>query len=112
MKLPFQSTKIDVGRSPQSSLHSDSGVHAMDYLGDERFACSKVNGHVRIIDRFGRSHLVPPCGSEGGIPVTDAPIPWHCGGGGAQDWSPPTGCTHISVTRAENGAGHIQYFRN
>lgn len=65
MKLPFQSTEFQVVRSLRSSLHLDSGVHAMDYLGDKRFACSKVKGHVRIVDRFGRSHLVPPCGSEG-----------------------------------------------
>lgn len=110
MKLPLQSTQFHVMWSPQSSLHLGSGIHAMDYLGDERFACSRVNGHVRIIDRFGRSHLVPPGGSAGEIPVTDAPIPWHCGGGGAQDWSPPSGSTHISVTRAENGAGYVQYF--
>ena len=93
-------------------MHLDSGIRAADYLRDERFPCAKVNGNVRIIDRFGRSHSVPLGGSEGEITVTNEPIPWHCGGGGAQDWSPPPAPIIFPSREQKMAPGTSSIFRN
>jgi hypothetical protein len=81
----------------------------MGKLGDENYACAKVNGDIRIIDRDGKEHHVPAPGASGKIYVNDQKIIWFCGNS-QQDWDPPNGTDYIVVSRKPNGAGVVEYY--